>query len=124
MLTKKKLQTKLLLFQSTRNQKSEEILPGMLEEGQDWTDVAFIELMMKTAEEGREPFILFRYPNLILSTSSWRSHRSSCRSSCGSGWRAYWCIGLWEAIMGGAAGSVAGLTVEGVAIIVSWMKKK
>ena len=41
--------------------KSEEILPGILEKDQDWTDIAFVELMKKTGEENRKPFLYFRY---------------------------------------------------------------
>ena len=41
--------------------KSEEILPGILKKDEDWTDVAFMELMKKTGKEYRKPFVFFRY---------------------------------------------------------------
>ena len=41
--------------------KSEEILPGILKKDEDWTDVAFMELMKKTGKEYRKPIVYFRY---------------------------------------------------------------
>ena len=45
--------------------KSEKILPGMLKENQLWTDIAFLELMKRTSEENREPFVLIRYADYV-----------------------------------------------------------
>ena len=39
---------------------SEAILPNMIKKGQDWTDVVFIELMKRTFEMERGPYLLFK----------------------------------------------------------------
>ena len=46
---------------------SQDILPGMIESWQDWTDVVFIELMKRTNSTQREPFLLFKYAHIVTS---------------------------------------------------------
>ena len=43
--------------------RSSDVLPDILKEGQDWTDVVFIELMKETSGR-RESFTLFKYVNM------------------------------------------------------------
>ena len=108
---------------------SKSILPGMLKRGQDWTDVVFIELMKKTAEEDRVPFFYFRYPNLFLGAGA-----TGAGAAIGAGTGAI--VGVLGGPLGVAAGAgigallgvagagVAGFTIKGVVSLVSWIKKK
>ena len=108
---------------------SKSILPGMLKNGQDWTDLVFVELMKKTAEEDRVPFFYFRYPNLFLGAGA-----TSAGAAIGAGAGAV--VGVLGgpvgiaagagigALLGGAGAGVAGFTIKGLVSLVSWIKKK
>ena len=50
--------------------KSKQVLLDMIKADQDWTDIAFLELMKRTDESQREPFILFKYPMVVLTSSA------------------------------------------------------
>ena len=107
--------------------KSEEILPGILIEDQDWTDIAFVELMKKTGQENREPFVFFRYPNLFLGTSSAGAGAAigavagACVGVLGGPIGAYAGAGV-GAMVGGAAVGVTAFSIKGVINLVKWMK--
>ena len=45
---------------------SKDILPGMIESWQDWTDVVFIELMKRTDSTLHEPFLFFQYARILM----------------------------------------------------------
>ena len=107
--------------------KSEEILPGILEKDQDWTDIAFVELMKKTGEESREPFVFFRYPNLLLGTSTAGAGAAMGAAAGAALGILGGPIGVYAgagigAVMGGAAGSMTAFTIKGVINLVKWMK--
>ena len=107
--------------------RSEEILPGILKEDQEWTDIAFVELMKKTGEESREPFVFFRY--LFLGTSS-------AGAGAAMGAAAGAAIGILGgpvgvtagagvgAVVGGAAVSVTAFAIKGVVELFKWMKNE
>ena len=79
------------------------ILPGMIRDGQQWTDIVFIEIMKKTDEDFRVPFVLYRHPGI------------------------YGCIAVGASVgsaigpVGVAMGALGGLTVGGLLTIVQWM---
>ena len=110
-----------------KKKRSEEILPGILEKDQDWTDIAFVELMKKTGEESREPFVFFRYPNILLGTSTAGAGAAvgaaagAALGILGGPIGVYAGAGL-GAVMGGAAGSMTAFTIKGVINLVKWMK--
>lgn len=93
---------------------SKKILPGMIKEGQDWTDIVFIELMKKTGEEERAPFIFFRYPNLSLLGAGTGAAVGVLGGPVGM---------AAGAALGAAIGAVAEFTIKGVISFVSHIKK-
>ena len=109
--------------------RSKDILPGIIKSGQDWTDVVFVELMKRTDSTQRKPFVLFRYPNLLV-TSGTTVAGLAIGGAIGGG------VGIIAgpagvilgsaagAAIGGAAGGVAGLTVKGIVHLVNFIKKK
>ena len=106
-----------------------DILPGMIKSGQDWTDVVFVELMKRADSIQREPFILFKYPNIFISSGTTVAGLL-IGGAIGAG------VGIIGgpfgvlagtaagAAIGGATGGVAGLTIKAVIHLVNVMKKK
>ena len=74
---------------------SEDILPKMIKNGQDWTDVVFIELMKRTDEMERKPFSLFKY---------FTPHGATLGAATGAG------IGAAIGVVGGPIGIAAGMS--------------
>ena len=108
---------------------SKDILPGMIKSGQDWTDVVFVELMKRADSIQREPFMLFKYPNILISAGTTVTG-SIIGGAVGGG------LGIIGgpvgvlagtaagAVIGGATGGMAGLTIKAVIHLVNVMKKK
>ena len=42
----------------------------MIESGDDWTDVVFVELMKRTESTQRRQFLLFKYPKALITTGT------------------------------------------------------
>ena len=103
---------------------SEDIMPNMIKNRQDWTDVVFIELMKRTDETEREPYLFFKYEDVVKSSA--RGVMSGAGAAVGAvigGPQGAVAGGVAGAVVGRAAGKVVCLTVKGVVSIVNLIKK-
>ena len=98
--------------------KSDEILPGILKENEDWTDVVFFELMKKTSKREIGKFFAFKYSNLVIGMGS-ASFSVIVATTIGAV-----VGGPVGAIIGGLAGGAVGVTVPGIWSLVKAMKNK
>jgi len=68
---KNKLSSEIIAVPTRKTiRNSDIILPGILKNGEDWTDVVFVELMKKTSEHERGKFLAFKYSKVIIEVSS------------------------------------------------------
>ena len=95
---------------------SKDILPDMIKDRQDWTDVVFLEILKKTDSTQREPLRRFKNFNILITS--------------GVGAAAGALVGGLVGLLGGPVGVTAGVAVGGAAggasgfLIAKSMKKK
>ena len=104
---------------------SKDILPGMINSGQDWTDVVFIELIKRIDHTQRQPFILFKYPNIVIAMGT-TTVGATAGAVVGG---VIGVLGGPLGIAGGAAAGAAiagatGLTVKAIVHLVNLIKNK
>ena len=85
------------------------IVPGILEENEYWTDLAFIELLKKTPKERRESFFAFRY--------------YAIGAGIAAGAAAGAAAGLLWGLFGAAVGAIIGAIGAGTGLTISEMAK-
>ena len=95
--------------------KSSDVLPDILKEGQDWTDVVFIELMKKTSKTRRESFFFFKY--LYMGSYLGKVAGSTVGAFLGP------VLSTIGAKIGAHMGAAAGLTIGAVAHLIEKIKR-
>jgi len=111
---------------------SEDILPRIIKPGQDWTDVAFLEIIKKADPTYRKEWLILKYPNIFITLGTIVAGGAAGATAGGivgalagpigvpAGAAAGAAIGLAAGVFGGG---MAGLTVKRVVELVKFLKK-
>ncbi len=98
-----------------------DILPGILKPTDDWTDLVFIELMRKTKDTQRKPFVVLKYGAAIAASIS--SLAAAGAAIGGTAGAVLGPIGLAAGSIGAAAGAgVGGAIGMAITAIVTVLK--
>ena len=86
-------------------QSENDILPGVLQGEDNWTDVVFDEIMKKVDKRKRKNYFLFKYGDTVFTSTTTTTVAST---AIGAG------IGMGAGIPGGLLGMAAGAVLGGV----------